>query len=254
MNKYLLIASLFFCSNFSANEEVVTTEPTTEVTETITTEIENSSNLESDSTSIVFDFVMELESLTEDWTDLINSTRTLITRCQNLEEENNLEAALHVAQAVYAHAVSAENNAHGNLCISLYETDSNDVTSTIESAAPHYIAFRLVVARNNDSNSALWTTFQNMVQTVLATLQATQSAATQIAQAAELVQEEIQEIEEVVENVQAAMQDNDSTNQENFVVTISNAVQELFTLIKEDNNKSFSTRLYISAATNNTAE
>lgn len=273
MNRYLLVASLFFCNIFSANDEILTTESTTEIVattfenaytelaETATTEVEtviaeteNVIASEFASTSVVFDFVMELETLTQDWLHFINSTRTLITRCQNSEEENSTEATLHLAQAIYKHAVSNENNAHGNLCISLYETDSNDVSSEIESIAPHYIAFRLVVARNNDSNPALWTIFQKMVQAVLAALQATQTTATEIAQAAELAQEEIQAIEASVETAEAAIQNNDATSQENLIATISSTVQELLTLAKEDNNKSVSTRLYINAVTNNTAE
>lgn len=271
MNKYLLVASLFFCNIFLANEETITTEATseivltvenasTELTETTTSEVETSTSetenviaSEFTSTSVVFDFVMELETLTEDWINLINSTKTLITRCENSQEDTT-EATLNLAQAIYRHAVSSENNAHGALCASLYETDSNDVNSVIECSAPNYVAIRLVVTRNNDTNPSLWAIFQKMVQAVLAALQVTQTVATELAEAAEFAQEEIQAIETALESAEAANQDGATANQENPIVTISNTVQELLALAKEDNNQSVSTRLYINAVTNNTAE
>lgn len=297
MNKYLLITSLFFCNVFFANEESITTEPATEIfatTETISADIEesikisvseseatlektveiqtedalaeNNSASEFKPTSFVFDFVMELENLTEDWTSLIDSTNELVSRCQDTKKDI-VDTALNLAQEIYKHAISKSNNAHGILSASLYESDNDDIKSEIISTASNYITIRLILTRNNENNSSLWATFQDIVQAALEALQSIQSTTSETDQTEEVTQEEIQIIEatnisneaiideetaESTESNQAAEQVN-VTTQESPITIISNTVQEILALARQDDNNSVSTRLYINSATKNTA-
>lgn len=206
-----------------------------EETEAAVAQAEEAAVLAFEPSSFIFDFIMELESLTPDWASLINYTEALISRCQNSQEENSIEETLNLVQAIYAHAISSENNAHGSLSSSLYATiDNTRADAEIESHASNFIAIRLAITRNNDSNPELWLALQKIVATVQNALQSMQ--------AAETTQAEENEIETT-----------EPTINESPVFMISKTAQELLALVKEDKNNSVSTNLYISATTNNTA-
>lgn len=274
MNKCLIFLSLFSFSFCSANQdttaeiiapdqivvsstELETTpaqaEDVSQVVETTETlvdqEIENTSLFTEDSenivaeefvpTALVFDFVMELETATEDWVSLINSAKTFYSRYSN-SQEKNIQESLRLAQTIYNHAISEENTAHGSLCASLYESDNATIGNAIECASENYVSIRLAIVRNNQINPELWEKLQHIVQSVQTILQASQTTSEQVAQDVQIAQDEIQTAEAI--------------QQQDPIVTITTAIQTLFSLAESDNTNSVSTFLHVNTAMNNQAE
>ncbi len=219
------------CATAQATTEVTTEDVTVAEEEAVTTESEESAISEFLPMSLVFDFIMELDSLNDFWLNLMNSTKELNSRCANHEVDSSAEA-LKLVQTIHNYATSSENNIHGSLCSSLSEIASSDRNPSPESQAPHYIAIRLTFTQDNNNNPELWTAMQATIPALQETLEALEA---------------VTESEETEAAEQPAQQ-------ENFITIITNAVNQLIAFADADNNDSVSKNVMIIANTNNTVE
>lgn len=259
MNKNLLLSSLFLfqicaasdisvesqaegtalqCSEIASNADIIATECENEnnsENSPSSTEIEyQAATSEFSPMSLVFDFVMELDSLNDAWSNLINSVKELNTRCDNQDADNSTEA-LKLVQAIHNYATSAENNVHGSISSSLSEVTSSELNASSESKAPHHIAIRLVFTQENNNNPELWIAMQAIIPALQESL------------------EDLEDQEELAKEEQES-QASEAVEKENFMSIITNAVNQLIAFVHADNNNSVSQTVIITASTNNAAE
>jgi len=108
--------------------------------------------------SLIFDFIAELESLDGDWADFFTTAKTMNSRCA--EDKVNTQEALNLALAIYDYASQLENKGLGIISASLYET--NNFQETLKTSAPNSISIRFTVVRTNESHPELWAAMQEL--------------------------------------------------------------------------------------------
>lgn len=200
MNKKLFLASLFLYNICSASEPSTTT-------------VEQNVTQNKTSSAVSFDFVLELDSANDGWLALINEAKNLAQIAPNLPMNDCIRETLKLIHAV-EHETATQNDSdiHGSLSMSLYTHDSLEDINSFENIAPHHIAIRLMVSRNNENDLALW-----------------------------------ENIETIVAELQNSVSSTEEGAEGNAIEAICNAVSELTALISENDGDSISPYLYISA-------
>lgn len=201
MIKNLFLASLFLYNICSAREPSTTT-------------VEQNETQNKISSAVYFDFVLELDSANDGWLALINEAKNLAQIAPNLSMNDCIGETFKLIHAV-KHETATQNDSdiHGSLSMSLSTHNSlEDINSFEDIAAPHHIAIRLMVSRNNENDLALW-----------------------------------ENIETIVAELQNSLSSTEEGAEGNAIEAICNAVSELTALISENDGDSISPYLYISA-------
>ena len=163
MQKTLFLSSLFLFNLCTAQDETATAP---EQTLTITSNAATS--------SIVFDFVLELDSLNESWTAIINKAKTIIpneTESSKIEFLDCLKETLQLTKTIQDKILNNEDNSnvHGSLKSSVTELENFDINKQPELSEPNFVIIRYVITKYDKTDSQLWTLLQNIIKAHCAT-------------------------------------------------------------------------------------